>query len=135
MNPEEKSILDQLSSRLIEFHKQLLQHQTAVVESRDGRKYGPYELLGMSLNDPRFAWLRPLSKLIARIDAYTAGDDEDEPLDVRKVADEVDALLGGGSAEFSPRYSEALADAPQLKYDESAVRRAASALKLFLKPT
>ena len=63
-----KSLLGNLSSALLKFHRGLLVYQTDLVEKEDGRKYLPYDLLNLSLNDPRYSWLRKFSELIVQID-------------------------------------------------------------------
>ena len=63
-----KLLLSNLSSALLKFHRGLLVYQTDLVEKEDGRKYLPYDLLNLSLNDPRYLWLRKFSELIVQID-------------------------------------------------------------------
>ena len=63
-----KLLLSNLSSALLKFHRGLLVYQTDLVEKEDGRKYLPYDLLNLSLNDPRYSWLRKFSELIVQID-------------------------------------------------------------------
>ncbi len=63
-----KIILSDLSTALLKFHRGLLTYQTELAEKQDGCKYPPYDLLNLSLNDPRYAWLRKFSELIVQID-------------------------------------------------------------------
>lgn len=57
-----------VSHKLLKFHKELLQAQIAIVEKEDQKKYNPYELLNLSMNDPRFHWLKAFSDIIIEID-------------------------------------------------------------------
>lgn len=57
-----------ISHMLLKFHKELLQAQIVLAEKEDQKKYNPYELLNLSMNDPRFKWLKVFSDVIIEID-------------------------------------------------------------------
>ena len=67
--------LKTLRDRLLSLHKTLLDADRAA----DERAYGPVgssgEWLQLVLGHEHFAWLRPFSGLIVRIDEWLAGDD------------------------------------------------------------
>lgn len=89
--------LKDLSSALLKFHRALLQHQTSLVETADGKKYQPYELLNLSLGDPRYSWLRQFSELIVQIDTIV-DDKKDLPFDAAVIASAVGKLIRLDSA-------------------------------------
>ena len=66
--------LKTLRDRLLQLHKTLLDSDRAAYE----RAYGPVgssgEWLQLVLGHEHFAWLRPFSGLIVRIDEWLAGD-------------------------------------------------------------
>jgi hypothetical protein len=65
-------------SDLLAIHKALLDHERAGYEQKNGKIGNPGEVLQRVINDPWFAWLKPMTALIVQIDEYTEGDD---PLD------------------------------------------------------
>ena len=89
--------LKNLSTALLKFHRALLQHQTTIVETADARKYQPYELLNLSLSDPRFSWLRQFSELIVQIDTIV-DDKKDMLFDPTAIARSVGKLIRLDSA-------------------------------------
>jgi hypothetical protein len=124
--------LDEISRRLLRLHRSLLDEQRREHE----RTYGPVDrghLLRLLLEDEGFAWLRPLSALIARIDEALGT--------TRAVAgSELDGLLEdarrlfrptGEGSPFTRRYHETLQRSPEVAMDHAAVMRV---LGPFAKP-
>lgn len=68
MGPMNTRYLSELSSAILKLHKALLEFQKQKIEQQTGRVLNPYEMLGAALNDPEFAWLRPLSEMVVEID-------------------------------------------------------------------
>src|SRR5919108_6111091 len=64
---EGQKLLRELRQRLLRLHKTLLDWERAGYERIHGRQ-SSNDLLTALLNDPQFAWLRPISQLIVRID-------------------------------------------------------------------
>ncbi len=62
--------LAQVRGLLAQLHQTLLEAERRDVERERGRM-GSGEYLRLLLHDPRFAWLRPMGRMIARIDAET----------------------------------------------------------------
>ena len=79
-----KLLLSNLSSALLKFHRGLLVYQTDLVEKIDERKYLPYDLLNLSLNDARFSWLRKFSEIIVQIDTIV-DDKKNTPFDAASI--------------------------------------------------
>src|SRR5688572_30229445 len=76
LDPQQYEQLNHLRRALLALHKALLDHERIRYEQLRGRFESSGELLQLVLNDPWFAWLRPLSGLIVQIDEFVA---EDEP--------------------------------------------------------
>lgn len=55
--------------QLAQLHQTLLEAERRDLERERGR-IGSTEYLGLLLNDPRFAWLRPIGRMLVRIDEF-----------------------------------------------------------------
>lgn len=111
---EDKNVRDQLeilSRQLRDLHRQILAVEREFQPSVDG-----LALLDRLLNDPRWAWLRPLSELISNIDHVLASREPVHATEAAVVAGQLRNLLSGGqsagqsaqvanaSGTFSDRY-------------------------------
>jgi hypothetical protein len=67
MKDTDRQLLIDLRKALLNLHKTLLEWERTAYEKIHGRT-SPGALLTALMNDPQFAWLRPLSELIVRID-------------------------------------------------------------------
>lgn len=67
MKDTDRQLLVDLRRALLNLHKTLLDWERAAYEKIHGRT-SPGNLLTALMNDAQFAWLRPLSELIVRID-------------------------------------------------------------------
>lgn len=121
-----------VSSVLIKFHRELLFFQVSLAENKDERKYSPYELLGLSLNDPRFAWLRKFSELITQIDTIT-DDKENKPFDGLAIYDETVKLISGKDSGIFEQYDLAMKTEPSLMIKLLDVKKALKALEPLVK--
>ncbi|HEX8129640.1 MAG TPA: hypothetical protein VF527_11115 [Pyrinomonadaceae bacterium] len=84
----------ELRLRLLRLHKALLDAEREVYERMHGQVTGG-ELLQLVIKHEQFAWLRPVSELIVRIDEML---DADEPA----TADDAGALLAGARSLLTP---------------------------------
>lgn len=100
-----KDRLTELSSSLLKLHKVLLDQERVRYEAENGAVENPFKVLGLVMNDPFFAWLRPLSAFLVKVDELIA-DENPEP-DATALFHEGEALLGR-SGELSTRISELL---------------------------
>lgn len=97
--------LKTLRDRLLQLHKTLLDSDRAAYE----RAYGPVgssgEWLQLVLGHEHFAWLRPFSGLIVRIDEWLAGDErpDEERTAVVKEADRLTSI-SASTEERALRY-------------------------------
>jgi hypothetical protein len=103
-----------LSERLTRLHRLLLDRQRLAYEARHGA-VPPRDLLNLLLTDEAFAWLRPLSQMIARIDELADAKDPVAEADGRRLLQEARALLKSGAQDaFHDNYRDALQDSPDI---------------------
>lgn len=102
-----KKTLSNVSSKLMKLHRDLLFFQAGLAEKEDERQYSPYDLLSLSIHDPRFEWLRKFSELITQIDMIT-DDKENKPFDLQAIIDETKKTIDADAADASPNYKIAL---------------------------
>ena len=115
--------LRDLNVRMIRLHKVLLDRQHEAYE----RDYGPVmpaRLLQLVLTSEQFAWLRPLSDLMARIDE-AVDDSETSRTTVEGLFREVHGLLRSNrQGAFETRYRAALQESPDVVIAHADVVRA-----------
>jgi hypothetical protein len=119
---ERRARLAELAHALRSLHKRLIASVQVGWEKLHGRVAGPGALLQLLLHDPLFAWLRPLSTLIAELDERL---DEPEPLEARALGDlraGVELLLAG-DGEFAACYREVLQHDADVVMEHSALRK------------
>jgi hypothetical protein len=125
--------LTELRNGLLRLHKTLLDSERRVYE-RDMRRIGSsQEFLSLVMNDPWFAWLRELSRLIVLIDETLA--QREEPEDILARADRLigqarslvaPAELGAG---FQKQYYESMQRDPEVVLAHSSIRKVFEALR------
>jgi hypothetical protein len=71
--------LDQAHGGLLRVHKALLDHERGRYERERGPISGPGEFLELVINDPWFAWLRPVSELAVQIDELVSSKEPADP--------------------------------------------------------
>jgi hypothetical protein len=113
MNYAERGLLTDVRRALLHLHKTLLDWERTAYERIHGR-VSSHDLLQAILNDPQFAWLRPLSELIVRIDELMAHEAPDTSADVNAILDRARALVSPeeGSGPYAQRYHAALQEHP-----------------------
>ena len=79
-----KLLLAHLATTLLKLHRELLQYQAQLAAKEDQREYTSYDVLKLSIGDPRFDWLRKYSDLIIQIDIIT-DDKKNTPYDARSI--------------------------------------------------
>ena len=127
MNDADRQFLFDLRKALLHLHKILLDWERSAYERIHGR-VSSSELLKAIVEDPQFAWLRPISSLIVRIDETVDAEPQQGGVDVEALvarAREVTAAdeTGGPHAQ---RYHAALQEHPDAVF---AHRDVASVLK------
>lgn len=122
MNSSDRQLLFELRKSLLHLHKTLLDWERAAYERVHGR-VSASELLTVIVEDPQFAWLRPISELIVRIDTTVEAEDGNAPADVEALvsrAREVAAPNESGTPH-AQRYHTALQEHPDAVFAHRAV--------------
>ncbi len=111
---------------LLTLHKALLDAERATYEKAYGPVRSPGEMLQLVLGNEHFAWLRPYSGLIVRIDEWLA-DDDASPGDAEAFWNEAITLTTPADvADESPsgRYRRFLDSVPTVATEHAAIRAA-----------
>jgi len=104
--------LRELHDRLLRLHAALLDRERRAWEAAHGRVTSG-RFLQLLIHDDAFAWLRPLSGIIAAIEA--ALDEDELPADVEIFFRDAQRLLRSGeSAAFATKYHRALQESPDI---------------------
>ncbi len=109
-----RSTLTTLRGKLLDIHRVLLAATRVEYEREHGRVTSAGALLELVMRHPAFAWLRPLSALIARIDEQLENAASEDAM-TESVA-EVHALL------ISERYLQQLHRLPDLMVAHGELR-------------
>ncbi len=117
--------LAELREALLLLHKALLESEKVSYEATFGKIASPYQFLKLLTEDPWFAWLSPMTKLIAAMDERL---DAKTPLTVAGVdalVAQARALLVAteGGEGFSRHYDEALQRTPDVVFAQAAVAK------------
>ncbi len=108
-------------------HRALLDAERRDIERKTGRLLSG-EYLQMLLHDPRFAWLRPVGRMVATLDgamhdAVKAGSDVPHD-DVEQLCDQVAGLIGiRTQLEAGFRYRDLLQRDPDVVLAHGALAR------------
>lgn len=127
MRASQRRLLTDLRHALLPLHRTLLEWERAAYERVHGRT-GAAEFLNIIVADPQFAWLRPLSELIARIDEVLQTEAPDVRVDVDAIVAQA-RLLTAPDEEGTPyarRYHAALQEVPDVVF---AHRRVSGVLR------
>ena len=119
-----RSHLDQLRRALLRLHKALLDDERVSYERVYGRISTNGEFLQLVLGHAWFAWLRPLSQLVAQLDELGEIEDASTPAEITAMMASVRTLItpteeGDG---FGRYYYDALQRAPDVGLAHAAVR-------------
>ena len=99
MRESQRRLLTELRHALVPLHRTLLEWERAAYERVHGRT-GAAEMLKIIVADPQFAWLRPVSELIARIDDVLQTDGPDVRVDVDGIIDQARTLIAPDEEGF-----------------------------------
>jgi hypothetical protein len=130
MTSAERRLLANLRRSLLQLHKTMLDWERSVYEREHGR-VSPGDLLRIVMNDAQFAWLRPISELIVRIDAGVETDAPDTVTDVEAIVTQARNLVGPGfeGNSYSERYRTALQESPDAVLAHREVTRTLEGVK------
>ena len=116
LSSELRQQLDRTRIALLRVHKALLDDERVWYERAEGRVDGNAEFLQVVIHDSWFAWLRPVSELVALIDEVLASNEPVAAADAEALVIEARRLLrpdedGDG---FQRRYHRALQQTPDV---------------------
>jgi len=116
--------LDNMFRGLLRLHKALLDDERVAYERVHGRIPSNGTFLQLTLNDAWFAWLRPLSQAIAKLDELSESDDAVSHDTIPALLATVQQLLtpieeGEG---FGRQYHNALQRNPDVVLEHAAVK-------------
>jgi hypothetical protein len=117
--------LTEVREALLRLHKALMESERAGYEKVFGKIASPYQFLHLLTTDPWFAWLRPLSQLVAAMDEML---DAKEPLTMagtEALVIKARTLLVPtiGNEGFSGHYDEALQRDPDVVFAHATVTK------------
>jgi len=123
MKDTDRQLLIDLRRALLHLHKTLLEWERTAYERLHGRA-SPAELLDAIVTDPQFAWLRPVSELIVRIDEGLEIDALEGPeIDVDWIVAQTRTYItpNENGTPYAQRYHAALQDHPDAVFAHRAV--------------
>ena len=122
MKPSDRQLLFDLRKTLLHLHKTMLDWERSAYERVHGRMPAA-ELLKVIVGDPQFAWLRPISELIVRIDETVDTGDGDAPVDIDALIARARDVVAPAEADTpnAQRYLAALQDHPDAVFAHRAV--------------
>lgn len=117
--------LTALREALLHLHKTLLDSERISYEASVGRISSPYQFLHLVTNDPWFAWLTPVTQLLAAVDETLDAKTPLTAASVESLMQRAGALLvatedGEG---FSRHYDEALQRSPEVVLAHAVVAK------------
>ncbi len=117
--------LETLRTSLLSLHKALVESERVEYERTVAKISSPNHFLHLLTNDPWFAWLSPLSKLIISIDEALDGDEPFTQVAVEGLVKEAAGLLvASESGEgFAQNYHEALQRDPDVVLAQGQVTK------------
>ena len=117
--------LTELREALLLLHKVLLESERVSYEATFGKIASPYQFLQLLTSDPWFAWLSPMTKLIAAMDERLDAKEPLTALDVEGLIAQARAMLVATEAGegFSRHYDEALQRTPDVVFAQAAVAK------------
>ena len=123
--PGARQLLSALREALLHLHKTLLESERLSYEAAFGQVTSPYQFLQLVTNDPWFAWLTPLTTLVASVDEMLDTHHALTAVGVEALLRQTRALLvatpdGEG---FSRHYDEALQRSPDVVLAHAAAAR------------
>ena len=123
---------NRLSSALAGLHRALIERVRRDYEREKGRVAGPTHFLRLLMEDPYFAWLRPLSELMANIDQlreFEAPARDEVATAVRSVVEQLIAAPSAepASAEFTRHYWPLMLEEPEVTMAHAGVKQSIAA--------
>lgn len=116
--------MESARSALLHVHGALLDAERVRFERMNGRVENSGTFLQVVMNDPWFAWLRPMTALIVQIDQWIDGEEHSPDLAELLLAQVRDRLRPDEEgAEFQQRYHRLLQEDPAVAVAHAQVRK------------
>jgi hypothetical protein len=117
--------LAELREALLRLHKALIESERVGYEKTFGRIASPYQFWQLLTDDAWFAWLRPVSQLVAAMDEMLDAKMALTAIGADALAARVKSLLVAVSGDngFSGHYDEALQRDPDVMFAHAQVAR------------
>jgi len=110
---------------LLHLHKTLLESEQLSYEATFGKINSPYQLLNLLTNDPWFAWLAPLTHLVADTDEMLDGKEPLTTAGVDALVNQARTLLVASEIGegFARHFDEALQRCPDVVLAQAAMAK------------
>ena len=122
---EARRRLNALREALLHLHKALLDSERISYEASFGQISSPYQFLHLATTDPWFAWLTPVTRLLAAVDATLDAKaplaDHDAESLIKQAGSLLVATVDGDG--FSRHYDEALQRSPDVVMAHAAAAK------------
>ncbi|MFN2443217.1 MAG: hypothetical protein ABR517_11095 [Thermoanaerobaculia bacterium] len=130
-DPEFAARAKALSRAMLELHKELLDAVRVEYEATNGPQ-APLQMWNLLVSDPFFAWLRPLSGMVARLDELLASETDRAPY--RQMLGELEHMIGSGDPahQFAGSYARYL-QSPEIISAHASVRSAVARFEPLVK--
>ncbi len=128
MDEAGRAALVAVAEALRPLHKSLMDVTRAEYEREHGPVPGPGVLFQLVVRDPAFAWLRPMSGLMAHIDELLDDKKAFDAADAEALRAQVEALIVEGEHPTAKRHLEILQIEPDVVLAHAALRRALARL-------
>ena len=118
-----RSRLDRLTAAVRSVHKSLIDSTRRDYERIHGRIQGPYALFSLVAQDPAFAWLQPMTRLIVELEEVLGR--RDPPVggaDLDQARQRIRNLLENEREAFAPAYRERIQRDPAVAPEHGVLR-------------
>lgn len=124
-----KSKLDRIAAAMRTLHKALIDQTQREYERAHGKITSPYTLFALVTNDPAFAWLQPMTRLIVEMEDLV-GRKEKPPTDgeIAEMRKRIDGLLVEKGKDFSDRYLGLIQSTPEIAVENGRFQAALKAI-------
>lgn len=115
--------LREISSAMMKVHKVLMESEMETLELASGKIIPPTERLNILLNNPDFAWLRNLSRLIGDVDEIYFQKEVILERQLKDIMIRVHDLFSlENESEFTYRYRKSLGTVPDLMMEHGRLK-------------
>ena len=121
----ERQQLTEIKESLLVLHKALIESERIEYERTFGAIDSPNAFLKLLMEDPWFAWLRPVSMIVVTIDEILDSEEPLQAAEVRQVRTKASKLLQASEEGqgFERSYFEALQRTPEVILAHAAVKQ------------